>query len=107
MTKESLHKQGEERRRSDCQSQEHSERRTTAWLRKEAAARGLRPGRKVMVERWVQTSDGGRAKRMQRMAVVSGIYPYIFVCEIDGVAECFRYNQLIGNETGEKVILNG
>lgn len=82
------------------------ERRTPDWLRKEAEARGLKAGRKVRIERF-EKYENGKTRKYFQSGRVTGLYPYIFVCEISGIAECFRYNQLIGSEAGERVKLDG
>ncbi len=84
---------------------ERDERRTAEWLRKEAAARGLKAGRKVRIERLEKYEDG-KTRRYFRSGRVTELHPYIFVCEVGGVRECFRYNELLGNETGRRVLLN-
>jgi len=83
----------------------HSKRRTAEWLRKEAAVRGLKAGRKVRIET-MQIDGGGAHRKMIRSGHVTMLHPYIFVCEVGGVRECFRYNELLGNETGRRVLLN-
>ena len=85
---------------------ERDERRTTAWLRKEAAARGLKAGRKVRIEQFEKYANG-KARRFFRSGRVVALYPYIFVCEVGSIQECFRYNELLGSETGRRVLLNG
>ena len=85
---------------------ERDERRTAEWLRKEAAARGLKAGRKVRIET-MQIDGGGAHRKMIRSGHVTMLHPYIFVCEVGGIRECFRYNELLGNETGRRVLLNG
>ena len=85
---------------------ERSERRTADWIQREAAARGLKPGRKVRIET-LGINGEEHVRKIYRSGKVTRLYPYIFVCEVNGIAECFRYNQLVGNEIGEKVILNG
>lgn len=85
---------------------ERDERRTVAWLRKEAAARGLKPGRKVRIE-WLEKYEDGKTRKSFRSGRVTALYPYIFVCEVGGRRECFRCNEFLGNETGRKVWLNG
>lgn len=82
------------------------ERRTPDWLRKEAEARGLKAGRKVRIET-LGLNGEEYAGKIYRRGKVTGLYPYIFVCEISGIAECFRYNQLIGSEARERVKLDG
>lgn len=82
------------------------ERRTPEWLRQEAEARGLKAGRKVRIE-GIRTDGLEYSKPVTRSGKVTGLYPYIFSCEIDGIIESFRYNQLIGNEIGERVKLDG
>lgn len=84
---------------------ERDERRTAAWLRKETAARGLKTGRKVRIEQF-EKYENGKTKRFFRSGRVTELHPYIFVCEVGGVRECFRYNELLGNETGRRVLLN-
>ena len=84
---------------------ERDERRTAEWLRKEAAARGLKAGRKVRIEQF-EKYENGKTKRFFRSGRVTELHPYIFVCEVGGVRECFRYNELLGNETGRRVLLN-
>lgn len=81
-------------------------RRTPEWLRKEAEARGLKAGRKVRIE-GVRTDGLEYSKPVTRSGKVTGVYPYIFSCEINGIVECFRYNQLVGNEIGERVKMDG
>ena len=85
---------------------ERDERRTVAWLRKEAAARGLKPGRKVRIERFEKSEDG-KTRKYFLGGRVTALYPYIFVCEVGRRRECFRYNEFLGNESGRKVRLNG
>jgi len=85
---------------------ERDERRTAEWLRKEAAARGLKAGRKVRIERLEKYEDG-KTRRYFRSGRVTELHPYIFVCEVGRVRECFRYNEFLGNETGRRVLLNG
>ena len=84
----------------------HSKRRTAEWLRKEAAVRGLKAGRKVRIEQF-EKYENGKTKRFFRSGCVTELHPYIFVCEVGGIRECFRYNELLGNETGRRVLLNG
>lgn len=84
---------------------ERDERRTAEWLRKEAAAGGLKAGRKVRIEQFEKYEDG-KTKRFFRSGCVTELHPYIFVCEVGGIRECFRYNELLGNETGRRVLLN-
>ena len=84
---------------------ERDERRTAEWLRKEAAARGLIGFRKVRIERLEKYEDG-KTKRFFRSGRVTELHPYIFVCEVGGIRECFRYNEFLGNETGRRVLLN-
>lgn len=84
---------------------ERDERRTAEWLRKEAAARGLKAGRKVRIERLEKYEDG-KTRRYFRSGRVTELHPYIFVCEVGRVRECFRYNEFLGNETGRRVLLN-
>ena len=83
---------------------ERDERRTAEWLRKEAAARGLKAGRKVRIERLEK--EGGKTRKYFRSGRVTELHPYIFVCEVGGIRECFRYNEFLGNETGRRVLLN-
>lgn len=82
------------------------ERRTPEWLRQEAEKKGLRVGKKVEIEK-ISSCEGVVRKRITKSGKVTGLYPYIFVCECSGTVECFRYNQFVGNENGEKVRLNG
>ena len=84
---------------------ERDERRTAEWLRKEAAAGGLKAGRKVRIERLEK--EDGKTRRYFRSGCVAELHPYIFVCEVGGIRECFRYNEFLGNETGRRVQLNG
>lgn len=84
---------------------ERDERRTAAWLRKEAAARGLKAGRKVGIEQF-EKYENGKTRRYFRSGRVTQLHPYIFVCEVGRVRECFRYNEFLGNETGRRVLLN-
>ena len=84
---------------------ERDERRTAEWLRKEAAARGLKSGRKVRIERLEKYEDG-KTRRYFRSGCVTALHPYIFVCKADGITECFRYNEFLGNETGRRVLLS-
>ena len=83
----------------------HSKRRTAEWLRKEAAVRGLKAGRKVRIET-MQIDGGGAHRKMIRSGHVTMLHPYIFVCEVGGIRECFRYNEFLGSETGRRVQLN-
>lgn len=82
------------------------ERRTPEWLRKEAEARGLKAGRKVRIERF-EKYENGKTRKYFLSGRVTGLYPYIFVCEVGRIMECFRYNEFWGNEAGRKVLLNG
>ena len=84
---------------------ERDERRTAAWLRKEAAARWLKAGRKVRIEQF-EKYENGKTRRYFRSGRVTELHPYIFVCEVGRVRECFRYNEFLGNETGRRVLLN-
>ena len=81
-------------------------RRTPEWLRQKAIASGLRVGRKVRVERYEKDAEGKTMLRRWKSGRVTGIYRYIFACEIGGRKECFRYNQLLGEEK-ERVKLGG
>ena len=49
----------------------------------------------------------GKDRKVYRSGTVTGIYPYIFSCQIGRNVACFRYNQIIGNEIGERVMING
>ena len=91
---------------------ERDERRTAAWL--EACdggmgsllqARGLKAGRKVRIEQF-EKYENGKTRRYFRSGRVTELHPYIFVCEVGRVRECFRYNEFLGNETGRRVLLN-
>ena len=84
---------------------ERDERRTVEWLRKEAAARGLKAGRKVRIEQ-LEKCENGKTKRFFRSGRVTELHPYIFVCEVGGIRECFRYNEFLGSETGRRILLN-
>ena len=53
---------------------ERDERRTAEWLRKEAAARGLKAGRKVRIERLEKYEDG-KTKRFFRSGRVTELHP--------------------------------
>ncbi len=81
------------------------ERRTTEWLRKEAAARGLEPGKKVGIETMRIDMEGAHRQTI-RSGHVTALHPYIVVCKVGGITECFRYNELLGNETGRRVLLS-
>lgn len=82
------------------------ERRTPDWLRQEAEKRGLRAGKRIRIE-GIRTDGLEYSKPVTRRGKVTGLYPYIFTCECGGVTESFRYNQLVGNEIGERVKLDG
>ena len=84
---------------------ERDERRTAEWLRKEAAARGLKAGRKVRIETMRIDMEGAHRQAI-RSGCVTALHPYIFVCKADGITECFRYNEFLGSETGRRVLLN-
>jgi hypothetical protein len=84
---------------------ERDERRTAEWLRKEAATRGLKAGRKVRIEQF-EKYENGKTRRYFRSGRVTELHPYIFVCEVGRGRECFRYNEFLGNETGRRVLLN-
>ena len=82
------------------------EKRTVEWIRKKAEERGLRIGAKVRIE--TMRTDGKEAfSKVYRSGTVTGIYPYIFSCQIGRNVACFRYNQIIGNEIVERVMING
>ena len=83
---------------------ERDERRTAEWLRKEAAARGLKAGRKVRIERLEK--EDGKTRKYFRSGRVTELHPYIFVCEVGRVRERFHYNEFLGNEMGRRVLLN-
>lgn len=84
---------------------ERDERRTVEWLRKEAAARGLKAGRKVRIEQF-EKYENGKTRRYFRSGRVTELHPYIFVCEVGRVRERFHYNEFLGNEMGRRVLLN-
>lgn len=73
-------------------------RRTSEWLRQEVIANGLRVGRKVRIEYRERLGNDG-VRKFWRSGKVTGIYRYIFACKIGEITECFRYNELLGNET--------
>lgn len=82
------------------------EKATTNSLRREAEELGLRAGRRVDV---IDSIDGEEnERRRKRSGVVVRLFQHIFQCEMSGgYKECFRFNELIGNETGRRVRLRG
>ena len=80
------------------------EKATANSLRREAEEMGLAVGRKVTIYTETDERKGGEKKT----GVICAIYKHIFQCEMSGgYKECFRFNELIGNETGRRVRLRG
>ena len=74
--------------------------RTSETLRKMAEIK-LRPGKKVKIETWVKAKDytlvPSKEKRIRKGEVIS-LYPFHFTVKVNNHVECFRYNELFGNE---------
>ena len=68
-------------------------------LREAAMAEGLAEGREIVIRERSILKDGGYITRQIRKGRVLILYPYHFYCEMaDGTKECFRYNELLGDE---------
>ena len=73
--------------------------KTAEELHRLAIRAGLRPGRRVrIVMRVLDKAARERVVRDRRRGVVVAVYPYIFTCEVGGVRENYRYNELFGDE---------
>lgn len=74
--------------------------RTAEMLRK-AAETKLRHGKKVKIETWVKSKDytliPSKEKQIRKGEVIS-LYPFHFTVKVNNHVECFRYNELFGNE---------
>ena len=73
--------------------------RTAETLRKMAEIK-LRPGKKVKIETWVWkggTTIPSKEKQIRKGEVIS-LYPFHFTVKVNNHVECFRYNELFGNE---------
>ena len=68
-------------------------------LREAAMAEGLAVGSEIVIRERSILKDGGYITRQIRKGRVLVLYPYHFYCEMaDGTKECFRYNELLGDE---------
>ena len=68
-------------------------------LREAAMAEGLAVGSEIVIRERSILKDGGYITRQIRKGRVLILYPYHFYCEMaDGTKECFRYNELLGDE---------
>lgn len=73
--------------------------RTSKTLRKMAEIE-LRPGKKVKIEQWVWKGDTtipSKEKQIRKGEVIA-LYPFHFTVKVNNHVECFRYNELFGNE---------
>lgn len=74
--------------------------RTAETLRK-AAETKLIPGKKVRIETLVKAKDytlvPSKEKQIRKGEVIS-LYPFHFTVKVNNYVECFRYNELFGNE---------
>ena len=73
--------------------------RTSKTLRKMAEIE-LRPGKKVKIEQWVwkgNTTIPSKEKQIRKGEVIA-LYPFHFTVKVNNHVECFRYNELFGNE---------
>ena len=71
----------------------------TKKLREAAMAEGLAEGSEIVIRERSILKDGGYITRQIRKGRVLILYPYHFCCEMtDGTKECFRYNELLGDE---------
>ena len=73
--------------------------RTEEMLRKMAEIK-LRPGKKVKIEQWVWkggTTIPSKEKQIRKGEVIA-LYPFHFTVKVNNHVECFRYNELFGNE---------
>lgn len=72
-------------------------RRTTDYLRQKAEKK-MYPGKVVKIEYWTTENGEQSVLRGRKKAVVEWCSGYIFGVKIGGHKECFRYNQVFGNE---------
>ena len=73
--------------------------RTEEELHRLAIRAGLCPGRKVRIVTRVAHKAGRHCLvRDRRRGTVVAVYPYIFICEVDGRKCSYRYNELFGDE---------
>lgn len=74
--------------------------RTAEMLRKMAEIK-LRPGKKVKIETWVKAKDytmiPSKEKQIRKGEVIA-LYPFHFTVKVNNYVECFRYNELLGDE---------
>lgn len=74
--------------------------RTAEMLRKAAEIK-LRPDKKVRIETLVKAKDytmiPSKEKQIRKGEVIS-LYPFHFTVKVNNHVECFRYNELFGNE---------
>ena len=81
--------------------------KTADELYRLAVRAGLRPGVKIRIVTRVTNKAGQHCLvRDRRHGVVVAVYPYIFTCEVGGVRENYRYNELFGDEA-VRVALQG
>jgi len=68
-------------------------------LRRLAIKMGLQAGVKVSIEYRAYLKDLSLVVRSRESGIVEALYSCYFVCRVRGHQECFRYNELIGEET--------
>ena len=61
----------------------------------------LHPGKTVKIETWVKSKDytlvPSKEKNVRKGTVIT-LYPFCFTVLIGNHVECFRYNELFGDE---------
>lgn len=73
----------------------------TAETLREMAEILLHPGKTVKIETWVKSKDytlvPSKEKNVRKGTVIT-LYPFCFTVLIGNHVECFRYNELFGDE---------
>ena len=75
--------------------------RSSESLRRTALSH-MKKGQAVKVEKYVLNTGRAVLKEV-RKGTIAEFYQHIFLVDINGVLECFRYNQFMGNES-ERVV---
>ncbi len=63
----------------------------------------MKKGQAVKIEKYVINTGEKAVLKEVRKGTIAEFYRHIFLVNINGVLECFRYNQFMGNES-ERVV---
>lgn len=82
-------------------------RRTVEELRKAAERAGVKPGRQVIVTEIALGGGENHKSNYCRRGTIEKVYDKFFLCDMGGYKESFRYNEVLGTESGRRVKLHG